>query len=101
MPAHVWVVYHRADGRGALSLAQRSAGEGGFGWAGYGPPELETVEHDGVSLTVSRADPERGSQNAVIFERDGVAIQLQSQELDIDTLIRLAASLEPVTSPTP
>lgn len=29
-------------------------------------------------------------------ERDGTAIQLQSQELDVETLLDLAASLRPV-----
>lgn len=96
VPVNVWLIYHRADGRGALSLAQRPAGEGGFGWPGYAPPQLEHLERDGVRYSVCRADPERGSQNAVAFERDGTAIQLQSQELDLDTLLMLAASLEPV-----
>jgi outer membrane lipoprotein-sorting protein len=100
MPAHVWLIYHRADGLGTLSLAQRPEGEGGFGWAGYGPPELETVERDGVSLTIVRSDPERGSQNTVALQQDETAIQLQSQELDVDTLIRLAVSLEPVIAQT-
>jgi outer membrane lipoprotein-sorting protein len=99
MPAHVSLIYHRADGRGALSLAQRPAGDGGFGWAGYGPPKLENIERDGVTLSVSRADPERGSHNAVALQRGDTSIQLQSQELDIDTLIQLAVSLEPVMTP--
>jgi len=100
LPAQVSLVYHRADGRGALILAQRPAGEGGFGSAGYGPPELETVQHDGLSLTVARADPGSSGQNTVALQRDETAIQLQSQELDVDTLIRLAVSLEPVIAQT-
>jgi hypothetical protein len=32
----------------------------------------------------------------VTLERDGTAIQLQSQELDADVLLELAESLEPV-----
>jgi outer membrane lipoprotein-sorting protein len=98
VPANVWLIYHRADGRGALSLAQRPAREGGFGWPGYAPPELEQLERDGVPYTVCRADPDRGSQNAVAFERDGTAIQLQSQELELETLLELAGSLERVTA---
>jgi outer membrane lipoprotein-sorting protein len=98
LPAHVSLVYHRADGRGALVVAQRAPGEGGFGWAGFAPPELETIERDGITFTVGRADLERGSQNAVAFERDGTAIQLQSQEVAVETLLALAESLRPVRS---
>jgi hypothetical protein len=47
-----------------------------------------------------RSDPERGSQNTVALQQDETAIQLQSQELDVDTLIRLAVSLEPVIAQT-
>lgn len=97
MPAHVWLIDDRADGRGTLSLAQRPAGEGGFGWSGYEPPTLETIQHDGTIYTIVRADPDRGSQNAVAFERDGTAIQLQSADLDSDTLLELAGSLGPVS----
>ena len=93
IPVNVWLIYHRADGQGAISLVQRPAGEGGFGWPGFAQPELEEIERDGVSYTVCRADPERGSQNALAFERDGTAIQLQSQELDFETLLELANSL--------
>ena len=100
IPANVWLVYHRADGRGALSLAQRPAGEGGFGWAGYGPPELDEVERDSVRYTVCRADPERGSENSLAFEREGTAIQLQSQELELETLLGLAGSLKRVSRST-
>lgn len=99
LPASVWLIYHRADGRGAISLAQRPAGEGGFGWTGYAPPQLETVERNGITFTVSRADPDRGSQNTVAFEREGTALQLQSQEVELDVLLELAASLERVATP--
>jgi hypothetical protein len=91
-PARLFLAYHRADGRGALTFAQQAAeGEGGFGWAGPGPPGLETVERAGVAYTVARADRERGGQNAVQWEREGTRLHLQSQELDLDTLLRLAA----------
>lgn len=96
VPVNVWLIYHRADGQGALSLAQRPAGEGGFGWPGYAPPELEEIERAGVRLHVSRADPDRGSQNALAFDREGTSIQLQSQELELERLIDLAASLQRV-----
>jgi outer membrane lipoprotein-sorting protein len=98
VPVNVWLIYHRADGRCAISLAQRAAGEGGFGWPGFVQPELGEIERNGVRYTVCRADPERGSQNAVALEREGTAIQLQSQELGIETLIALAGSLERVAS---
>jgi len=91
IPINVWLIYHR---RGTLSLAQRPVGEGGFGWTGYGPPKLEEVGRDGVSYTVCHADGERGSQHTVAFDREGTAIQLQSQELDVETLLGLAASLK-------
>jgi outer membrane lipoprotein-sorting protein len=93
-PAHLFLHYQRGDGRGSITLAQRPAGEGGFGWSGLGPPELDTVERDGVELTIARADTERGGRNAVELERDGTAVQLQSQEVELETLIRLALSLE-------
>jgi outer membrane lipoprotein-sorting protein len=96
VPASVSLVYHRADGRGALIVAERAVGEGGFGWAGREPPELETVERDGITFTFAHGDPERGGQNAVRFERGGTAVQLQSQELDVETLLGLAASLRGV-----
>jgi hypothetical protein len=47
-----------------------------------------------------RADPERGSQNSIAFEREGTAIQLQSQELELGTLLGLAESLKQVISST-
>jgi hypothetical protein len=95
-PAHLFLHYHRADGLGSITLAERRAGEGGFGWSGVGPPELETVERDGVELTIARADRERGGQNGVMLEREGTAVQLQSQEVELETLIGLALSLERV-----
>ncbi len=98
MPVNVWLIYHRADGRGALSLAQRPVGESAFGWTGYGPPEFEEVARDGVSYTICQADPELGSQYSVAFDLERTAIQLQSQELDVETLLGLAASLKPVNA---
>jgi hypothetical protein len=77
---------------------QRASGDSRLGWAGYEPPELETVERDGVVYTTARGDPDHGGQNAVRFERDGTAVQLQSQELDVETLLGLGASLRPVAA---
>jgi hypothetical protein len=57
------------------------------------------VERDGVRYTVCYADRERGSHNSLAFDRDGTAIQLQSQELELETLLALAPSLERVRSP--
>jgi hypothetical protein len=98
IPANVALMYHRADGRGSLIVSQHKTGEGGFGWPGIHPdgPPLEEVEHEGVRYTACRADPEQGSGSAVTFERDGTAIQLQSQELDVEVLLDLAASLRRV-----
>ena len=98
MPGNVVLFYHRQDGRGTLMVSHRKVGEGGFGWPGIHPdaPVLEELERDGVHYTVFRADPEQGSGSAVTLERDGTAIQLQSQELDADTLLDLAASLRRV-----
>ena len=94
VPPLVTLFYHRSDGRQTLVVSQRGAGEGGPSWPGI-EPELEEVEHDGVTYTLSRADPGQGEQSAVAFERDGTAIQLQSGEFDADALLELAASLEP------
>jgi outer membrane lipoprotein-sorting protein len=97
-PPVLFLSYHRADGRGSVSLGQRPAGEESFGWRGLEPHSLETVERGGVELTLARADPDRGSHNGVALERDGTALQLQSQEVDLETLIGLALSLEPVSA---
>jgi outer membrane lipoprotein-sorting protein len=96
MPAHVWLIYTRPDARATISLAQRPAGGGGFGWSGYGPPPLEVVKRDDITYTISRADPEQGRQHTVAFERDGTSLQLQSSEVDVETLLALAVSLEKV-----
>jgi hypothetical protein len=96
VPPVVMLFYHRSDGRQTLILSERAAGEGAPSWPGI-DPQLEEVERDGVRYTVSRAEPEQGGQAAVAFERDGTAIQAQSGELDVDTLLELAASLEPVS----
>ena len=96
MPAHVWLIYTRPDARATISLAQRPAGEGGFGWTGYGPPPLEEAKRDGVTYTVSHADPDQGRQNTVAFERDDTSLQLQSAEIDVETLLKLAGSLKNV-----
>lgn len=95
-PGHVFLIYTRPDARASISLAQRPAGEGGFGWTGYGPPPVEEVERDGTAYTVTRADREQGRQSSVAFERGGTALQLQSGELDADALLDLAASLRRV-----
>ncbi len=94
-PALVWLIYTRSDARASIVLAQRPAGEGGFGWTSYGgPPSFEEVERGGVTYTVSRADPDRGHQHTVAFERDGTSLQLQSTEIDVETLLELAAALD-------
>jgi outer membrane lipoprotein-sorting protein len=98
IPANVAIFYSRGDGRETIVLSQRKMGEGPFGWTGVYPdgPPLEELERDGVAYTVIRGDPEHGNGASVSFERDGTAIQLQSQELDADRLLELAASLRPV-----
>jgi outer membrane lipoprotein-sorting protein len=96
MPAHAWLIYTRPDARATISLAQRLAGEGGFGWTGYGPPPLEEAKRDGTTYTLSRADPDQGRQNTVAFERGDTSLQLQSAEIDVETLLELAATLRTV-----
>jgi outer membrane lipoprotein-sorting protein len=98
VPANVAIFYSRGDGRETVILAQRKAGEGAFGWPGVHPegPPLEELERDGVEYTLLRGDPQQGSGASVSLDRDGTAIQLQSQELDADVLLDLAASLRPV-----
>jgi outer membrane lipoprotein-sorting protein len=95
IPALATLFYHRADGRQTLVVSQGSAGEGGPSWPGI-EPRLEQVERDGVGYTVAHGDRERGEQSAVAFEREGTAIQLQSSELDVEVMLELATSLEPV-----
>lgn len=99
MSGHVFLVYTRPDARASISLAQRPTGEGGFGWTGYGPPTIETVERDGVTYTVSSADPDQGRQHTVVFDREGTALQIQSVELGTEELLELAVSLERVEHP--
>jgi outer membrane lipoprotein-sorting protein len=94
IPALVTLVYHRSDGQGALVISQRAAGEGAESWPAI-DPQLEDVERDGVGYTILRGDREHGG-SGVAFEREGTAIQLQSSELDVEVLLELAASLEPV-----
>jgi outer membrane lipoprotein-sorting protein len=96
--ANVALFYSRSNGRATVIVSQRKAGEGGFGWSGIYPdgPPLEEVERDGVAYTVIRGDAEQGNGSSVSFDRDGTAIQLQSQELDVETLLDLAASVKRV-----
>jgi hypothetical protein len=79
-----------------LVVSQRKADGGGFPWAGVYPDGPEELERDGVTYTTLRGDPEQGNGSSVSFERDGTAIQLQSQELDVETMLDLAATLRPV-----
>ncbi len=96
------LLYHRADARAALAISQRAAdGEARLPWAGRKGPKLEALERDGVRYTVCRADPSRGGQHGVQLEREGTAIQLQSEELDVEALLALAATLEPVGATPP
>jgi outer membrane lipoprotein-sorting protein len=94
--AHVGLLYTRADARATILLSQRAAGTGGFGRPGYGPPQLEEVERDGVTYTVARADPDPGGQDSVVFERDGTELELRSSEVGVEALLDLAASLRRV-----
>ncbi|HJX49394.1 MAG TPA: hypothetical protein VJ375_16255 [Gaiellaceae bacterium] len=98
MQANVALFHHRANGRETFIVSQQKAGEGGFGWAGIYPdgPPFEELQRDGVDYTVIRGDKQQGNGSAVTLEREGTAIQLQSQELDVETLLDLAASLRPV-----
>lgn len=97
IPANVALFYSRADGRGSIIVGQqRKTDDEVLRWAGAGPPAFEEIERDGVRYAAARADPEQGSSSAVTFEREGTAIQIQSQELDVEALLGLAASLRPV-----
>lgn len=94
--AHLALIYTRADGRGAIILSQRAAGEGGPSWTGYAPPELEQLDRNETSYTVMRGDPEHGRQNTVAWDLDGTTLELQSSETDVETLLDLAATLKRV-----
>jgi hypothetical protein len=95
--AALFLAYHRADARGSLTVTQRAAtAEKRVAWAGLEAPRFETVERDGVEYTLARGDRRQGGQDGVSFERDGTAIQLQSQELRAEQLLELAATLVPV-----
>jgi outer membrane lipoprotein-sorting protein len=94
--ANVGLIYSRPDGRESLILMQQAVAEAtrGIAWAGS-PPEAEEVERDGVRYLVAHGDPTHGRQNQVVFERAGTRLELRS-ELDAETLLALAANLQPV-----
>jgi len=93
VPPFVTLLYHRDDGRETIVVSQRAAGDDGTSWPSP-EPRLEEIERDGVRYTFCRGDTETGGQHAVGFEREGTAIQLQSNELTPERLLELAASLE-------
>ena len=59
-------------------------------------PGLKTdeLERDGVPHTVNRPGPRQGIPSTVVSEREGTAIQLNSQNLDEELLLELAASTQ-------
>jgi outer membrane lipoprotein-sorting protein len=90
--------YSRSDGRGTVIVSQHEAGaEGTFGWPGVRADEasLEEIERDGIRYVVFRGAPDQDMGSAVRLERDGTAVQLQSQDLPAETLLELATSLRP------
>lgn len=95
VPPFVTLLYHRDDGRESIVVSQRPAGDDRTSWPGL-EPKLEEIERDGVRYTLCHGDPETGGQNAVGFEREGTAVQLQSNELTPERLLELAVSLEPL-----
>lgn len=97
IPEMVHLAYQRADATEHISLSQRRVREGGFGWSGYRPegPELEEIERAGRNYTVCKRYPEYDVPASVVFEREGTAIQLSSSEVDEETLLVMAESLEP------
>lgn len=97
IPEMVHLAYQRADAAEHVSLSQRPVGEGGFGWGGYRleGPELEEIERGGRVYTICKRNPEYDVPASVMFEREGTAIQLSSSEVDQETLLVMAESLEP------
>jgi outer membrane lipoprotein-sorting protein len=97
--AGLGLIYSRADGRGALALIERAAADArpGVAWTGS-PPETNEVERDGVRYLIAHGNPKRGRENKIVFEREGTGLELQS-ELEVEALLGLAASLQPVHDP--
>jgi hypothetical protein len=73
----LWLAYHRSDGRETFSVGQSD--EAAF------EPEGETIERGGTTYVVG--------ERAVGFERDGTKVVLQSDSLDAQKLLELAAGL--------
>lgn len=98
--ANLGLIYSRSDGRESLILAQHAAADDkrGIAWTGS-PPETEEVVRDGFRYLVAPANPTRGNQNQIVFERDGTRLELRS-ELDVETLLTLTATLQPVPGQT-
>jgi DNA invertase Pin-like site-specific DNA recombinase len=90
------LLYSRSDGRQSLALGEQAAADArrGIGWPGR-PLKTEEVERDGVSYLIGHANPKHDGKNQIVFERDGTGLQLWS-ELEVETLLELAASLQPV-----
>jgi outer membrane lipoprotein-sorting protein len=98
MHENVALFYSRSDGRGTVIVSQHDAGaEGAFGWPGVRADEasLEETERDGIRYVVFRGEPDQDMGSAVRLERDGTAVQLQSQDVAAETLLELATSLRP------
>jgi hypothetical protein len=80
---------------GATSNAGLTDEETGNMSGGGDEPSLEETERDGIRYVVFDGEPDQGMGAAVRFERDGTAVQLQSQDLAAETLLQLATSLRP------
>jgi hypothetical protein len=64
--------------------------------------ELKTVERDGyVMKTLDPSEADFPMPRHVLVERDGTHVNLNSQDLSLDELIELAATLVPVTDSPP
>ncbi|CAN5823103.1 hypothetical protein BH20ACT14_BH20ACT14_10570 [soil metagenome] len=95
MKESVHLAYHRSDATHHLMITERPAKAREPDWVAYGPHGVETdeVERNGVSFTVYRPERRQGIPLTAVFEREGTAIQLSSENLDEDVLLEVAASM--------
>ncbi len=96
MVESVHLAYHRSDATHHLMITERPSEAREPDWVAHGPAGVETdeVERGGLSFTVYRPARHHGMPLTVVFEREGTAIQLNSQNLDEELLLELAASME-------
>jgi outer membrane lipoprotein-sorting protein len=92
----VHITYMREDAQQHLSLTERPADrerDPDFSEELFGEG-VEEVSRDGTRYRVRRGDADLfGPPTMLQFEREGTTIHLQSQELDVEALVGLAAEL--------